>query len=323
MKQRSPNMEGVLLALELLKRIPRRTKITAAELRQQLADIGFDRDLRSVQRQLDILSQHFDIERDDRNRPYGYCWKEQSSGLSLPGLNEKESMLLTLAEQHLRNLLPASLMRSMDGFFQQAKMVLGKQSSGKPEREWLRKVRVASTTQPLLPPKVKDGVFEAVSNALFANHWLTVDYTNASGERKRGAKVMPLGLAQQGPRLFLVCRFEGYGNERSLALHRMQSAVDTKERFTPPAEFDLKAFDADGRFGFGNGKRIKLSFRVSKGSGAYLLETPLSSDQQVKEIGDEYEITATVIESNQLIWWLRGFGNQVRVLQPANLLSTP
>ena len=98
--------------------------------------------------------------------------------------------------------------------------------------------------------------------------------------------------------------------------------IDTKESFTPPAEFDLQAFDADGRFGFGNGKRIKLSFRVSKGSGSYLLETPLSSDQQVKEIGDEYEITATVIESSQLIWWLRGFGDQVRVLQPAELLSS-
>ena len=66
----------------------------------------------------------------------------------------------------------------------------------------------------------------------------------------------------------------------------------------------------------------ELSFRVSKGSGSYLLETPLSSDQQVKEIGDEYEITATVIESSQLIWWLRGFGDQVRVLQPAELLSS-
>ena len=111
MKQRSPNMDGVLLAIELLKRIPRRTKITAAELRQQLSDIGFDRNLRSIQRQLDILSQHFDIERDDHNKPYGYCWKEQSLGLSLPSLNEKESMLLTLAEQHLRNLMPSSLMR--------------------------------------------------------------------------------------------------------------------------------------------------------------------------------------------------------------------
>ena len=322
MKQRVNKLEGVLLSLELLKRIPRRTKVTAADLKQQLADLGFDRDVRSIQRQLDVLSQHFDIERDDRNKPYGYRWKDQSAGFSLPGLNEKESMLLTLAERHLHHLLPASLMRSMEGFFQQAKMTLGRRATGKPEREWLRKVRVASTTQPLLPAKIEDGVFEAVSNALFANHWLTVDYTNASGARKV-AKVMPLGLGQQGPRLFLVCRFDGYDNERSLALHRMKSAVDTGEGFTPPAEFDFQKFDADGRFGFGNGKQIHLVFRVTKASGGYLLETPLSLDQQVAEQDDYYEISATVIESSQLIWWLRGFGDQLQVLTPAALLSTP
>ncbi|WP_257266243.1 hypothetical protein [Endozoicomonas sp. ONNA2] len=39
--------------------------------------------------------------------------------------------------------------------------------------------------------------------------------------------VMPLGLAQQGPRLFLVCRFKGYDDERNLAMHRMLSAHST------------------------------------------------------------------------------------------------
>lgn len=322
MKLRTNKMEGVLLALELLKRIPRRTKVTATELKLQLAGLGFDRDLRSIQRQLDVLSQYFDIERDERSKPYGYRWKDQSAGLTLPGLNEKESMLLTLAEQHLHHLLPANLMRSMEGFFLQAKKKLGPEASGKPEREWLRKVRVASTTQQLLPAKIEDGVFETVSNALFANHWLTVDYTNANGARKV-AKVMPLGLGQQGARLFLVCRFEGYENERSLALHRMESAVDTGECFTPPADFDFQKFDSDGRFGFGNGKQIRLTFRVSKLHGAYLLETPLSEDQQVTELGNDYEISATVIESSQLVWWLRGFGDQLQVLTPPDLLSTP
>jgi hypothetical protein len=33
------------------------------------------------------------------------------------------------------------------------------------EKEWLSKVRVISTTQPLLPPNINPGVFDAVSNA--------------------------------------------------------------------------------------------------------------------------------------------------------------
>ncbi len=316
MTTRPNNMEGVLLALEILKRIPKRSKITAGELQKQLEGIGLQRDLRSIQRQLDVLSQHFDIERDDRSKPYGYSWKPASVGLTVPGLNEKESMLLTLAEQHLRHLLPASLLRSLEGFFKQARVKLGHAAAGKPELEWLDKVRVVSTTQPLLPPKIKDGVFEAVSNALFANHWLEVDYVNASGAR-RETKVMPLGLAQQGPRLFLVCRFEGYDDDRSLAIHRMQKAADTGIAFERPAGFDLQRFDEDGQFGFGQGKRIKLVFRIAKTAGQHLLETPLSKDQRVTELTDGYEISATVAESDQLIWWLRGFGEQVQVVKPA------
>jgi hypothetical protein len=122
-----------------------------------------------------------------------------------------------MAEQHLHNLLPAKLMKSMSSFFTQARSNIGPSTNAQREREWLQKVRVVSETQPLLPPKIKPGVLEEVSNALYANRWLTVDYKNATGKKKQ-IEVMPLGLAQQGPRLNLVCRFPGYDNERSLPL---------------------------------------------------------------------------------------------------------
>lgn len=43
---------------------------------------------------------------------------------------------------------------------------------------------------------------------------------------------MPPGLAQQGVCLFLVCRFVGYENERSLALHRLNKATLTGIRLS-------------------------------------------------------------------------------------------
>ena len=122
----------------------------------------------------------------------------------------------------MSSLLPAKLMKSMDGFFTQARSQLGGKDTSKREREWLEKVRVVSTSQPLLPPKIDPTVFDQVSNALYGNQWLEVDYKNAAGKRT-STRVMPLGLAQQGPRMYLVCRFDGYDNERSLALHRILS----------------------------------------------------------------------------------------------------
>lgn len=320
MPKRPDTLETVLLALEMLRRIPRGRKVSAPELHRQLADIGVERDLRTIQRQLDMLSEHFEIERDDRSKPYGYRWKDRAKGMSVPSLTEHESLLLTLAEQHLRNLLPANLMKSMEPFFVQARVNLGPQASARREREWLNKVRVVSTTQPLLPPRIKPGVFEEVSNALYANRWLHIDYRNASGKTTK-AEVMPLGLAQQGPRLYLVCRFPGYDNERSLAIHRISSAKTSTLPFDRPKSFDLQRYDDDGRFSFGEGRRIRLIFRIDRGAGAHLLESPLSDDQKVKEVGDQYEISATVVDSAQLEWWLRGFGKQISNVRRKNIKS--
>ncbi len=71
MPKRPDTQDTVLLAIELLRRIPKKRKVTAQELHKQLNNLGIERDLRSIQRQLKELSNHFEIERDDSAKPYG------------------------------------------------------------------------------------------------------------------------------------------------------------------------------------------------------------------------------------------------------------
>ena len=311
MAKRSDTLETVKLAVELLRRIPRGRKVTASELHEQLQHAGIERELRTIQRQLEMLSEHFEIERDDRNKPYGYRWLEYSRGLSVPNLSLQESLLLRLAEEHLKNILPSRLMKSMDGFFSQARHNLAVDGNSQLEKEWPAKVRVVSTTQPLLPPPLAEGVFETVSEALFSNHWLTLDYKNRGGRRAE-IEVMPLGLAQQGPRLYLVCRYQGFDNERSLALHRIRSASLSVMRFTRPRDFDLVKYDNDGRFAFGDGEKIRLEFTIRREPGVEILESPLSRDQTVEALDDNhYRITATVTDSGLLKRWLNSFGEDL------------
>lgn len=321
MPKRPDSLETLQLCLELLRRIPRIGTVTATELRLQLREAGFEREPRTIQRLLETLtdpeSMFCDIVRDDSSKPYRYRWKENTKGLSLPGLSPQESLLLTLAEQQLGSLLPARLMKSMQGFFTQARGQLDAKGASQREREWLDKVRVVSVSQPLLPPPINPEVFEQVSNALYANQWLDIDYKNAEGERKT-SRVMPLGLAQQGPRMYLVCRFDGYDNERCMALHRFISAKASTLTFERPPDFNLKQFDDDGRFGYGDGRKIRLSFRIEKGAGLHIVECPLSADQQVVELDDFYDITATVVASDMLDWWLRGFGDAVSEIKKSN-----
>lgn len=322
MPKRPDTIETVILALELLRRIPRTGRISAPTLHAHLADAGIERDLRTIQRQLEMLADHFDIERDERSKPYGYRWKANAKGLSLPMLSPQESLLLTLAEKQLGNQLPAGLMQSMEGYFSQARANLGQSVPARREREWISKIRVVSETQPLIPPKILPGVFEAVSNALYRNQYLDLNYKNMAG-KKTTAKVMPLGLAQQGPRLYLVCRFDGFENERSLAMHRILSAEMSTLSFERPKDFDLQKYDDDGRFGFGDGKRVKLRFQIKKSVGRQLLESPLSTDQTAKELDDWLEISATVVDTLQLQWWLNGFGDRVKNIRRTAPNSAP
>ena len=310
MGKRSGTLESTLLAIELLRRVPRNRKVTAEELHAQVKEAGFDRDLRTIQRQLDLLSEHFHLDRDTRTKPYGYSWTKHSSGLSVPGLTLQESLLLRLAEEHLRNLLPAHLLKSMDGFFEQARHNLDPLGPPSLERDWPAKVRVVATSQPLLPPKIDPAVFETVCEALYGNRYLDVTYRNASGYESV-SRIMPLGLAQQGPRMYLICRFEGYDDNRALAIHRIRTAKESTLIFKRPKGFDLKQYDDEGRFGFGDGKKIRLTFRINKDYGHFLLESRLSEDQSIKDFGDDYEISATVVDSAMLEWWLRGFGDAV------------
>lgn len=310
MAKRPDTMETVRLALELLQRIPPRVAVTAEALKAQLEAAGIRRDLRTIQRQLKALCQHFDIECLDQDKPYGYRWKERAKGFSLPALGPQESLVLTLAEQQLRPLLPPKLFKSMEGFFAQARRNLGPTSSAELERQWLKKIRVVSTTQPLMPPSIRPGVLEAVSEALYLNLRLHVQYRNAAGQLTK-SDVMPLGLAQQGTRLYLVCRFEGFENERNLALHRIETAKLTSLPFERPKMFDLNAYDGDGRFHLGDGRKIKLTFRITRTAGLHIMESPLSVDQTVREGTEYFDISATVVDSVLLDHWLRGFGDDI------------
>lgn len=314
MATRPDTSKTVVLALELLRRIPPKRYVTAASLHAQLLGTSSERDLRTIQRQLETLSQHFDIEVDDRDKPYGYRWKEKSAGLAMHKLSEQDSLLLTLAQQYLSGLLPAKLLSSMEGFFDQARANLHQQSGAQQSLEWLSKVRVVREVQPLLPPPIQEGVFEAVSNALFANRWLELDYRNGAGKESH-ISVMPLGLAQQGPRLYLVCRYRGYDDERSLALHRIVSANVSTLGFERPPDFDLAKYDDEGRFGFGKGEFIRLRFQIKKSAGRHLLESPLSLDQEVIDLGEELAVSATVVDSAQLNWWLQSFDTRIHSIE--------
>ena len=67
-------------------------------------------------------------------------------------------------------------------------------------------------------------------------------------------------------------------------------------------------------------KRIKLKALFDPGAAFHLTERRLSVDQKLKKKPDgSYLLTATVQDTEELRWWLLGFGNGVEVLGPKAL----
>lgn len=304
----SENLTALQLQLEILRFIPKTRFITSEEILQKLSDLGVQRDLRSIQRQLKSLCTQFDIECDMRDKPYGYRWKHNAKGLDLPILNEQQSLVLMLAKQYLKGILPTAIMSSMDSFFQQAEYNLVYDSNKKSGAEWLDKVAIAPTSQLLLPAKIEPKIFTEISTALYNNRLLNVHYRNQTGKEHK-ADVKPLALVQQGAAHYLVVQYED-GNIFHLALHRFLNATATTFTFERP-KFNLKHYLAEQHFGFGNGKKISLTFRIGKPYGFHLTETPLSTDQEITDEGETYLVRATVVESEMLNWWIAKFGEEI------------
>ena len=104
--------------------------------------------------------------------------KKNAPRFDIPRLTVYQSLLLALTQKHLNQLLPSNVQKSMEAFFQSAQTQL--QEDEKQEtnlvNEWLGKICVAPTSQPLLPPNIDNDIFAVVSSALYRNKFLKIDY---------------------------------------------------------------------------------------------------------------------------------------------------
>ena len=234
---------------------------------------------------------------------------DTAQGLNLPLLTATEALLLQLARSELGQILPASALKSLAPLFDSAHRRLNTSVNAPEEKRWLQKVRRIPESLPLQAPRISTSVFETVSEALYHECSLHLHYRNARS-KLREATVYPLAMVQQANRLYLVCRFDGYDNERILALPRIKQArLDAA--FTYPTDFKLDAYIQAGHFGILRGPLVRLTFHINQAEGRHLMESPLSADQTQEEDESGYRITATLPETELLHRWLRSWGNAI------------
>ena len=311
--------DATLRQIVLMRLLPRRLPgLTTSELRDRLADRGFPIHMRSVQRDLDRLSGLFGFTNDEQTPPRWF-WPPGASDLSLPSQDPLSALTWRLIEQYLEPLLPPALKRVADGQFGAAREVLETAAGGR-FRRWESRVRLLSRSLPLTPPDISAAVLESVSEALLDGQQLRVNYRARGSAEPKEFRVHPLGLVIRESVYYLIATANDYCDIIQMALHRITSAEALSARATEPVGFDLDRYINDGGFLYSEGKTIQLVARFDAYTAQHLHESTLAEGQSLTDLPNgRVELRAKVLHSQQLEWWLMGFGEKVEVIRPVAL----
>ena len=303
--------------LRLIRRWPRKTPTT--EIRDKLIEMGYPEvSLRTIQRDLVKLSAPFPLISDE-NKPRGWSWDRDAEVLDLPAMDPHTALTIKIITAFSQDLLPRTTMRYLKPHVDIAEKVL-KNLTGTGHRTWLKKVRVVTKDQPLLPPEINSDVLEAVYTALFEDKRLSGQYRKRGESRYDDRELNPQGLVYKDSVAYLVATVGEHDDIRQFALHRFRSAEVLNEPSRMPEGFSLEEYVKSGEFQYPEGEMIRFKAIFDSGSAIHLQETKLSSDQRLTTVdNDKVLVEATVQWTGQFRWWLLGFGDQVVVLKPETL----
>lgn len=303
----------------LLRMIPRAPqKISVASIVDRLEAAGYSITVRSVQRDLYSLSLRFPI-LGDNAKPQGWSFVKDVAPQVFPGLDSHARLATALARHHLKEALPRSALETLLPVLDALERSPHLESEGQSGLGHL--VQIRSRHLQRVPAPIEDSIRQHVSDALIGGHKLSITYQRHGAQKGEQYEVNPLGLIIADALTYLVVTIEPYQDVRHLAVHRIVEAVPLPTKSVCPVSFYLRDHvDLGGLEIKHSSKDIRLKFRIRDAWAARLSESKLSANQHEKADGSGWtEISATITDSAQLRWWLRGYGADLEVLEPTYL----
>ena len=307
--------------LAMLSLIPGRPyKITAREVHEKLKAQGYDIHVRSIERDLPKLSGFFPLISDD-GRPAGWSWESRDQRITFPRMDAGTALTYELVARYLAPVLPRQMSQDLEPDFSSARRVLNELGAS-PLGKWSKRIAVLPSGHLLLAPDIRTDVREVVYDALLLGKRFEADYRALEAEKPRRYVFNPQGLVYRENVLYLVATLWDYEDIRQFTLHRMSNARLATENAMAVQNFDLQRYVREEKsFDFPAGKLIRLQLKVAPWLARHLDERRLSADQRITSVPDKemFKVTATLAETEQLYWWLRGLGPDAEIVKPAPL----
>ncbi|MBT0664507.1 WYL domain-containing protein [Geobacter pelophilus] len=302
----------------ILKMFPPRGKIsTTTILNRLINEYGIEASLRTIQRDLVSLELNkFPLDCDGEN-PAGWSWRKDAPAFGISNMDPVSVLTFKLAEEHLGRMFPLGAMAGLEPYFRAAneKSKLTSESSFS---RWPDKIKVASRNLPMIYPRIANDIMDKVYTAVLEERRFKAQYRNVN-VRVKEHTVNPLGMAFVDGLTYLIATLNEHDNPRLLLLHRFLAVTLTEIPATVPDGFDLNEYTSrELSFPVGDNIKLKALF-YDETDIKRLRETPIAVDQKIVERNEGWQLQATISDSYQLRWWLRGYGERAEVLGPKSL----
>lgn len=253
--------------------------MTSREANQALQQHGFTVDKRTTERDLRLLEELALVQADGQNP---CLWRRPDQQRLQLAMTTAEALGLSLLEQQLKPLLPASLLQVLEGQFARARQLLEEDKRFNRHAALLDKVRIIPPCFLLQPPQIALTTLETVQQAVAEEIPLILDYQGLQDDQPKRRRIMPLGLLQEAQITYLIGRDPGAKQNKLFALHRMSHAeLLHGEAMDDTTDFDIDAYLAAGHGQFYAKEPLQLHAIVSEPLARILSETPLSKSMQL------------------------------------------
>lgn len=275
---------------------------------------------KALQRDLRVLEDRGLVRNlSGTRRPYHYVSVASDYRLSFDekSIKKDDALLAMLALANLQGAMPQALVTRLEKLQDKAKDRLRKEQS-----EWANRVRIFPNGYQLKASAIKEGVMEAIHDAIDKKSQLKLVVTGRSSAKDPDYKFecVVLGLLIRPPLTKLVI----CGSPEA-APSTINVADVVEASVADRAEFKLSGFDLDEWLKkggddepIGDGDIQSLHLCCTHRRAAHWKRYPVGSAQQILNSPHEAmkEVKAKVVDSIELRRYLLSLGTEVQVLEP-------
>jgi predicted DNA-binding transcriptional regulator YafY len=248
---------------------------------------------------------------------HGYYYASPHAVRAAPRLTEEEVAAYFLLEEASRGLAGSPVQPVLESVLSKLALMLpGNTQVSLDEMSDALSLR----TDRAAPLPAGAGILPALYNGLTRRRQVSIAYAGGVGKKPTSRTIDPLHITRCEGQWYVIAYCHLRKDIRTFVPARMNSAKVLKATFTAPRGFNAREHfkSAFGIVAGGNVAPVSLHFAPA--AARLVRERVWHQTQQLKEHPDGgVVLTLTCSHSTELLTWLLGWGDQVRVEGPATL----